>query len=185
MSISRTLSGLVAAGVVAGGLFGSAGPIQAAPTGNTSTTFTVQAGTLDVTVPGTADLGTGDPATSLSSGLGSVTVTDDRAALDASWEVTVVSTDFTTGTATAPETVPASSVSYRSGPATATTGQGPFTPGQSAFDAPAPIDVPLTAFTKSGGTGSNSATWSPTVVVEVPAANVAGAYSGTITHSVA
>ena len=50
--------------------------------------------------------------------------------LDAMWITTVSSTDFTTGAATTPETVTKSNVSYWSGPATATTGQGTFTPGQ-------------------------------------------------------
>ncbi|WJK42161.1 hypothetical protein O7608_07170 [Solwaraspora sp. WMMA2056] len=45
--------------------------------------------------------------------------------------------------------------------------------------------TPVTAFSHDGGTGNNSATWNPTLDVNVPLANIAGTYTGTVTHSVA
>lgn len=159
-----------------------AAPAAAAPTGDTETTFDVLAGTLDIVVPATATIGTGgQPGTTISGQLGSVTVDDTRAADDASWVTTVTSTDFTTGGGSTAETVTAADVDYASGPATATTGNGTFTPTTT----PAPIGTGTTAFTHSGGTGNNSATWNPTLDVHVPLANVAGTYTGTVTHSVA
>ncbi|MFI7702840.1 hypothetical protein [Nonomuraea sp. NPDC049480] len=86
--------------------------------------------------------------------------------------VTVTSTDFTT--ATAPfetfETVPRSDVCNCSGAATATTGNGMFTPGQTGCAAPPlatgqPLGIARTAFTHTGGTGTNSATWNPLTAV--------------------
>jgi len=166
----------------------TAAPAMAAPTADTDVTFTVTAGTLDITAQATADLGSGAPGTTITGQLGTVTVSDTRAAADASWTASVTSTDFTTGaTPTASETVLASDVDYWSGPATATTGNGTFTPGQATQGAEQPLDntTPLTAFTHTGGTGNNSASWNPTLDVNVPLANEAGIYSGTVTHSVA
>jgi hypothetical protein len=42
-----------------------------------------------------------------------------------------------------------------------------------------------TAFTLASGVGDNSLSWNPTLIVAVPAAAVAGTYTGTVTHSVA
>ncbi|MEU2610613.1 hypothetical protein ABZ570_03345 [Micromonospora sp. NPDC007271] len=176
---------IAAASAAAVGL--AAAPAAAAPSADTDVTFTVNAGTLDITAQPTASLGSGTPGTTITGQLGTVTVTDSRASADASWAATVTSTDFTTGTATASETVLASQVSYWSGPATATTGNGTFTPGQANQAAEQPLDnaTPLTAFTHLLGTGNNSASWNPTLDVHVPLANESGVYTGTVTHSVA
>jgi len=45
--------------------------------------------------------------------------------------------------------------------------------------------TPVTAFTHTGGTDGNSATWNPGLVISVPATALTGAYTGTVTHSVA
>lgn len=162
-------------------------PAAAQPTDDTVVTFDVLAGTLDIIAPPTADLGEGDPGTDITGPIGPVTVDDSRAALDASWLATVTSSDFTTGGATPPETILASEVDYWSGPATATVGDGTFTPGQVTAAAAVPLDNldPLIVFTHTGGTGNNSATWNPTLIVTVPLDAVAGVYTGIVTHSVA
>ncbi|MET8158372.1 hypothetical protein ABZT47_18510 [Sphaerisporangium sp. NPDC005289] len=72
-----------------------------------------------------------------------------------------------------------------SGPATATTGTGTFVPGQESAAAAVTLDQPRTAFSKTTGSGSNSATWNPTVIVSIPAQAVAGTYTGTVSHLVA
>ena len=46
------------------------------------------------------------------------------------------------------------------------------------------LDTPRTAFSHTG-TGSNSATFAPTMIFAVPAPAVAGTYTGTVTHSLA
>ncbi|WP_433497196.1 hypothetical protein ACQP1K_19780 [Sphaerimonospora sp. CA-214678] len=99
---------------------------------------------------------------------------------------TVSATSFTTGGKTAAETIPSSAVSYWSGPATAATGPGTFTPGQANAAAAQSLNVTRTAFSHTQSSeGGNSVSWDPTVIVHVPSGAVAGAYTGTVTHSVA
>ncbi|MEU8272280.1 ice-binding family protein, partial [Sphaerisporangium sp. NPDC049002] len=144
-------------------------------------TITKAAGTLSISVPATANLGSAPAgAGGVSSPLGAVTVTDTRGGPSTGWTATVSSTDFTTGGASAPETIAKRSVTYAPGSATSTTGSGTFTPGTSGD-----LGSPRTAFSVSGGTGDNSATWNPTITVTLPPAVVGGTYTGTITHSVA
>jgi hypothetical protein len=149
-------------------------------------TFDVQAGTLDIDAPGPADLGGGAPGTDLVGQIGPVTVTDSRASADASWQSTVVSSNFTTGGGTPSEVILASEVEYWSGAATATTGTGTFTPGQATGADAEPLDtvLPLITFTHTGGTGNNTDTWNPTLIVHMPLDSEAGTYTGTVTHSV-
>ena len=163
---------------------GIAGPAQAAQTGSTIATFTITAGALDITVPAsTVALGTGTISTgalSASATLGTVAVTDTRGALVGNWTAGVSSTSFTTGTATANETVVPASVAYSAGAALATTGTGVF----------APLGVPALAATPGSaatyvGVGNNSASWNPTLTFTLGAQQVAGTYTGTVTHSVA
>lgn len=137
-------------------------------------------GALAITVPGTANLGsaTADPA-NVSGSLGAVTVTDTRGGPSTGWTATVSSTKFTTGGATASETIAKSFIRYSPGAATSTTGSATFTPG-TAGD----LGSTRTAFSASDGTGDNSATWNPTITMTLPASIVAGTYTATITHSV-
>jgi hypothetical protein len=173
---------LASAAVLALGTFVLAPPVGAA---ETIATFTVLGGGLAVTVPiSTIALQTGDVYTGTSTAvgqLGPVTVTDLRGNTPATWIAEFASTPFTTGTATAPnETVALPSISYASGPATST-GVGTFVPMATAAmsAAPAGRTVAWTA-----GAGVNSATWNPTLTFALLAAQSAGTYTGTITHSV-
>jgi hypothetical protein len=160
-------------------------PAFAATTGDTTTTFTILAGSLSITVPATASVGSGSPGATISAQLGAVQISDGRAALVATWTATVTSSDFTTGGATDAETIGKANVSYWSGVATSTTGVGVFTPGQVNAGAAQTMGSSRTAYTLTAGVGSNSATWNPTLIVSPPASAVAGVYSGTVTHSVA
>jgi hypothetical protein len=146
---------------------------------DTDTSFDLTGGALSISAPLSATLGSQPvTASTLAGQLGTVTVTDDRAALVADWTATVSSTNFTTGTATASETITNTNVAYNSGTATSS-GDGTFTPGVLATMA-----APGTGGAWVG-TLSNSSSWDPTVTVTIPAGRVAGTYSGTITHSVA
>jgi len=156
-------------------------PAEAA---GTTTTFTVTAGALSISAPASVALGSVAAGSSLSQSMGAVTVTDARGALDASWTASVVSSDFTTGGGTPAETVPAGDVSYWSGLATTTSGLGAPVPGQATALLAVPIASATTAFAHPVAVGNNSSTWSPTLVIAVPAAAVAGTYTGTVTHSV-
>ena len=167
------------------GMATAVSPAPAAMAADTTTTFGITAGGLAVAVPAAANLGSAGPGASVTSQLGAVTVTDDRAALNATWTATVSATSFTTGGATATETIANSALSYWSGPATATTGTGTATPGQPTAASAVVLSTGQTAFSWVAGSGNNTAAWNPTLIVAVPATAVAGTYSGTVTHSVA
>lgn len=175
-----SLAGAAALLALAGATGAAAGPAQAA---DTTTTFTVSGGALNVSAPASKDLGTGAAAGTLTAQLGTVTVTDARAQLGAAWTATVSTNGFTNSTVSGAD--PITTVTYSSGLATATTGIAVFTPGQALNALPAALSsTGTTAYSASATTGNNSATWNPTVVVTIPAQAIAGAYTGTITHSV-
>ncbi|WP_371783562.1 hypothetical protein [Streptosporangium subroseum] len=181
------LAGVVAAMVVI--LPSQAGTCPVSTTCPTTVTFTVTAPDgLAITVPnGPVNVGGGTPGNQISGQLGAITVSDQRATLTATWTTSVIASagGFTTGGGTASETIPATAALYWSGPATATTGTGTFVPGQANAAAAQSLDVSRTAFSKTTGSGNNSATWNPTIVINIPAQAVAGTYTGTVSHSVA
>lgn len=140
---------------------------------------------LAITVPGPAALGSGPTgAGTLSASLGTVMVTASGLVAP-SFVVTVSSTTFVTGGATGAETIPLTAISYWSGPVTASTGLQTAVPGQLTAVQAQALSSPRTAFTSTGLVLSISTSWNPTIVVNIPAAAVAGTYTGTITHSVA
>lgn len=146
---------------------------------DTVVTFTITGGTLTIDAPTSANLGSVVSATtSISGPMGAVTVTDDRGLLDGTWTATAISTDFTTGGATAPETIPNINVTYSPGSGTHT-GTGTFTSGPGGI-----INVPRVAFTGTDLVGDNTATWNPTLDITIPDGTVVGVYTGTVTHSV-
>jgi hypothetical protein len=154
----------------------------------TSATLTVTAGSLSITVPASKALGSVATGTAtVSSQLGTVTVTDLRGQYLGTWTTTVSvqSGDFTTGGGTAPETISKARVDYWSGAATSTSGTATFTAGQANAGAKVTLSSSKTAFSATSIIGNNSAAWNPTVIINVPSAAVAGVYSGTVIHSVA
>jgi hypothetical protein len=180
--------GLSAAAVVATGLIPTAAwaavtsPAALSAPGpgdpNTTVTFTVTVGALAMTAPATADLGSGAPGATISSALGTVTVTDNRALLNAAWTATASSTDYTTGTGTPNEIIPASDVSYNPGAINHT---GTITTTGTTITL---SGTPQTVVTGTAGVGNNSASWDPVLDVSVPVSNTGGVYTGTLTQSV-
>jgi len=153
----------------------SAGPAFAA-SGGTGTSFSITGGTLAISTPGTAVLGTGPAsvgAQTIAGALGNVTVTDNRGAV-LGWTTTAISTAFTSGALS----VPASAISY---PLTVAsfTGIVLVTPA-----AASDLTTAKTVETATAVTGVNTATWDPTISVAVPAGAQTGVYSATMTHSV-
>jgi hypothetical protein len=178
----------VAAGVVSvGAIVGAPIAAQAATasSGPTTTTFSVSGGSLNITAPASASLGTAAiGAANVSGSLGTVTVTDQRASLSlASWTASATSSAFTTGQASPNETIPATDVGYNPGVQTNQTGIGVFAPG--VLTALTNISTPQTAYTAVAEVGATSVSWNPTITVTLPSSVVAGTYTGTITHSVA
>jgi hypothetical protein len=146
---------------------------------NTSLTFTVTVGALSITAPASANLGAANPGNTIGpTPLGAVTVTDNRAALNAGWTATASSTDFTTGGGTTPETIPANDVTYTPGT--------PVTTG-TVTDTATTITLsgaPQSVVTATAIVGDNTGSWDPNLTVAVPGAAVGGAYTATLTHSV-
>jgi uncharacterized repeat protein (TIGR01451 family) len=144
-----------------------------------STSVAVVLGVLSITAPASADLGASVPGGTISVGLGSVQVTDDRAGLDG-WTATVSSTDFTTSGGTAAETIPVHDVFYLINGFASMQGSATFmrTP---ATRLSAAMQAVVTA---TNVRGDNSVAWNPVMQVSVPSEAVAGTYTATITHSV-
>jgi hypothetical protein len=119
-------------------------------------------------------------AASASGQLGNVTVADGRGLLVNSWTTTVSSTTFVLpgATPTANETVAVANIAYSSGASTAHTGLGVFVPTlvPTALGADASY---------TGAAGNSSTTWDPTLTFTLLSSQVAGTYTGTVTHSVA
>ncbi|MGQ5259296.1 hypothetical protein ACTWLT_00915 [Micromonospora sp. ZYX-F-536] len=160
-------------------------PAAAAPTGDTIVTFTVATADLNITVPAAVNLGAVFAGSTITGEIGTVTVTDQRAALSATWTATVSGGSFTTGAGTPEETIVPALVEYWSGTATSTTGTGTFVPGQPTQADAVNLSVPRVAFLKTSGAGNNSASWAPDIRITVPSTAVGGTYSGVISHSVA
>jgi hypothetical protein len=140
---------------------------------------------VSISAPTSAALGsTATGSSTLSAHLGTITVTA-TGLVAPSFVSTVSATNFTTGGQTANETIAKSAISYWSGPATSTSGLATATPGQLTAAQAVSLSMSRTAFSGTGLLLSISASWNPTIVVNVPATAVAGTYSGTITHSVA
>lgn len=151
---------------------------------DTDATFTVTStGSLGITVPAsTVNLGSVTAgSTTFAPSLGTVTVTDTRAALEAIWTATATGTHFDLQTAGADPTdpnqrVPNTAVTYSAVP-TVVSGGGTATPTASTLDG-------LLSKVAYVGVGSNEVTWNPKLTMVLLPTQVAGTYKGTITHSV-
>ncbi|HUN34388.1 MAG TPA: hypothetical protein VMU95_20485 [Trebonia sp.] len=141
---------------------------------STSITFTVTSGALTMSVPAAAYLGSGAPGALISAPIGACFVDDERALASASWTVIAQETDFSNS----PFTIPAGDATYTVGTVT-TTGTITATPSDITLSNSA-----QTVLTGSSGVGDNTASWNPTLTVNVPATAVGGQYSGTLTQSV-
>ncbi|MEH1098693.1 hypothetical protein [Micromonospora sp. CPCC 205561] len=139
---------------------------------------------LEVSASASVSLGGGRPGATPSRQLTAVTVRDSRPVNPNTWTATVTSTAFTTGTGTSTATIPASQLSYWSGPAIRSTGGGNLIPGQPTRPQAQTLAAPRVAFRKTSGNANNRVTWSPGLVLNLPATAVSGLYRGTVTHSV-
>ena len=157
---------------------------MAAPNPDTAVTFTVTNGALTIDaptavalVPGGAD--TGLPGTVVAGTMGTTTVTDLRAALDTPWTASVSESDFTTGGATAAETIPAAAATYD--PGTVTVVSGNVTAAGTAVT----LSNGDQGVVTDAGSGDNTVTWAATITLTIPATAVAGGYTGAMVSSVA
>ena len=179
---TKLTAAAVTTGLAVGGLLGAAPAQASSHTGGTNTTFAINAGGLSITVPASKAVAAVSTGASNASGqLGAVSVTDNRGLLVNSWSATVNTTNFVTGTSTTSETVTKSNVAYSSGAASSTTGLGAFVPTL----APTAVGEGVTGASWTGAAGNSTASWDPTLTFTLLGSQVAGTYSGTITHSVA
>ena len=142
-------------------------------------TVAVVAGPLSITAPATASLGSAAPGGTLSAGLGTVQVTDDRG-FGAGWTATVSASGFATGTGTPAETIPAADAQYLITALATTTGSATFTPVPATQLSASPQPV----VNATNVAGNTTVTWDPTIDVSIPGSAIGGAYTATITHSV-
>lgn len=173
MKTLRTLGTVTVAGAVLALL--PVGSAMAADTGDTTATFTLAGGSLDVTPAAGAALTNGAPgAASVSGSLGPVGVSDTRGTT-AGWVLSAASTTFVDGAGSV-----STGVSYNSGAATASTGTvTPTSGGATSITAVAPVAAgTLTS-------GNNTASYTPNLTVALPASALAGNYTGTVTTSIA
>jgi hypothetical protein len=164
---------LVLAVVAAGMVTAAALPASAA----TSTTFSLTSGSLSVTAPTTAALNNAASGTTTISGsLGSMSVNDARGGT-AGWTVSAISTTFT-GALVSPSV--STAVSYTGGAAT-TTGTVTVATGTATTLTATAASV----MAGSAVSGNNTAAWTPTLNVTMPASAKADTYTGTVTTSIA
>lgn len=157
----------------------------AAPLSEAAVTL-VRAGTLDISVPESVDLGITVPGTVITGALGTVTVDDTRGPGQPVWTASASSSEaFLVGSGGADyEVVEPDRISYWSGPVSVVVGDGGFTGMQPDVGAAQPLDNELIVVTRDSGDGDNTAEWSPTLLIDVPLATVAGPFAATVTHSV-
>ncbi len=148
---------------------------MAAP-GDTLVTLEVTAGALYISVPEATALNPAMAGENSITDLGVVTVTDARAGL-VGWVASAVTSDLTTLVATVTYTIPADSITYMPNVADPT-GTAMVTAASAGTIGTA------RAVQTADVTGSNSATWTPSVVVAIPADAKPGTYTAAITHSV-
>jgi len=159
-------------------------PAMAAPSADTTLTFSVAGGTLDITAPASRSFGTGlSPGQVVNDvALGNVNVSDTRNISPAAWTATAQSTSFTAGASTIPNTALAMRIDTGVFPPVYT-GTGCLRTIHNAvyeaFNA-----APLTYLTVSGCEGNNTAQFNPYLRLTVPGSAFAGSYSGVLTSAV-
>ena len=165
-------------------------------------TFTITTtGTLSITAPTTTQHIDGDSTTNAggiigtagTSNFNAVTVLDHRDDAASTWTATVSSTDFTTSGSTG-NVIPADDATYVTNGVSKPTGENftaadildatqSITGGVTTYT-PITLGAATTIVTETGYDGDNGATWSPTIIVAVPADALTGVYTGQVTHSV-
>lgn len=171
------------------GLLGVTPLAHAATTGNTTLSVTIDVGSLSISAPTTASLGTVSAAvgSTATANLGTVTVADSRGSL-LGWSVTAVTTtsSMSTGGAT-PKTIalgPTGPLGWVTGSVTATGGSllSGVAAGAGGFlNNATAIPVATAVLTAGGGTY----TYNPTLTLTVPANTEAGTYSVVVTQTIA
>lgn len=156
----------------------TAGSAVAAEDG-TTTTVTVNAGALSVTVPGTLTLSGAAPGSAASGTLAPVTVTDDTSD-KIGWTATVSLSQFAVVDANGAPVVdgkPFTAASFTYAP------ENIQSASTDAYNAVTPA-VGANTMTVTDPAGNNQVSWGADVSITVPKTATAGDYQATLTHSV-
>ena len=183
MRARLTLAAGTAALALAGSVFAASPALADTASDTTDVTFTLAAGALSIDAPLSKDLGsvgTSATASVIGGALGNTTVTDARGGLLTAFTVTLTSSDFTTGAAGTDETISGATVTAYSGVVNHTNAMGVEVETSSA--APVLSGAAITSLT--GYSGTDVATYNPTISIPIPATKVAGDYAGVITQTV-
>ena len=145
---------------------------------STTMTLNITGGGLSISAPATVDFGSATSGTTATVTMGSVTVTDLRGvAAGGVWVTTAIATALTKSDLSS--TIAPTAMGYDAGTFSHT---GTVTLAKTvATD----LTSAVTVVSASAITGGNTGTWSPTMTVIVPIGTPNGAYSGSITQSVA
>lgn len=181
----KNLAGAVACAVMAA--LGSCQAAGAATTASPTVTGTVAAGALSVATSAaptfSANLATGDQTPTYTLPL----TATDTTGTGAGWNLTITSTQFTTGGGT-PHTLAANASTITG--VTSACATGTCTNPTNAVTYPVGVPAAATAptavkfFNAAANTGLGSFTVTPTVGVFVPSSTFAGSYSSTLTVSI-
>lgn len=173
----------------AGAVLTATAPLaHAALTANTTLSVTIDAGTLSISAPATASLGTVSAAvgSTVNAPLGTVTVSDSRGSL-LGWSVTAktTTTSMSTGGDT-PDTIalgPTGPLGWVTGTVSATGGSllsGVTAGGGGFLNNSTAIPVATAALTAGGGTY----TYNPMLTLTVPSNTAVGTYTVVVTQTV-
>lgn len=164
---------LVLGTVVSAALLASALPASA---DDTATTFQLTGGSLTLAVQSTAALTNGaSGSTAITGSLGAASVDDARGGT-AAWTVSGASTAFTGAIVGGSSST---AVSYTGGVVTET---GTITVADGT--AKTLTSTPVSVIAPTALSGNNTASWTPSLAVTMPAGALADTYSGTVTTSI-
>ncbi|MEV5751396.1 hypothetical protein AB0L00_26545 [Actinoallomurus sp. NPDC052308] len=164
------------------GLIGHAPAPPANASADLASVMPLHSGAVTITAPTSFSLGKARPGQTMVSRLKPVRVDDTRGPGAADWTATVSATEFSPGSGRA---ITKAHISYWSGPAIRTTGDGVFTPGQLSRGRAQSLSTTRVAFSHFEGSSENSASWRPFLVISIPDTAAADEYAGSIIHSVA
>jgi len=145
---------------------------------NTTMTLNISGGGLSISAPATIDFGSVTSGATATVTMGSVTVTDLRGVgAGGVWVTTAIATALTKSDLSS--TIAPTAMGYAVGTFTHT---GTVTLTKTDVT---DLTSAIAVVSASAITGGNTGTWSPTMTVIVPIGTPNGAYSGSITQSVA
>ncbi|MFL6238247.1 MAG: hypothetical protein ACJ735_01960 [Actinomycetes bacterium] len=194
ITISVATLALAGCGLLAAPAF-AAGGCTSNCSASTNVTFALSGAGLSISVPSNADVDLGTATTnvvgtSVTGSLHPTTVTDTRGQVLAPWTVTVSSSGFTGSGAAAGHSLAAGNATmYLDTVSTLANvvalATGGLLPTSAALQA-TPVTLSSGGATLLAGTttGSGTITYTPDISVSIPAATVAGTYSGAVTQTV-